>query len=156
MHIAKPKDTIMIRKLFISLALVLGVVTVVQARDTHSRDASVLPKAAQTILADNFKAKVNLVKIEKTLGRVTDYEVILTDGTEISFDRDGNWQSVEVGKSSSVPSFFILKAIADHVKTSHSGQKIVGVEKERSGFEIELSNGIDMKFDKQGQFLKFD
>lgn len=146
----------MIRKIFLSLAIVLGAVSVVQARDTHSRDASVLPQAAQTVLTGNFKSKVSLVKIEKTLGRVMDYDVILTDGTEVSFDRDGNWKSVEVGKSSAVPSYFILKTIADYVKKSHPGQKIVGVEKERSGYEIELSNGIDMKFDKQGTFLKFD
>ncbi|MDE7461110.1 MAG: PepSY-like domain-containing protein [Paramuribaculum sp.] len=146
----------MIRKILLSFAIILGITSIAQARDNFSRDASVLPKPAQTVIGNNFKSKVNLVKTEKTLGKVTEYEVIMTDGTEISFDRDGNWQSIEVGTSSSIPSFFILPAISDYVKKNESGQKIVGIEKERNGFEVELSNGIDMKFDKQGNFLRYD
>ena len=66
-----------------------------------------LPKAAQTTIANNFKAKVSVVKIDKDFGRISEYEAILTDGTEISFDRDGNWDNVEVNKSASVPSSLI-------------------------------------------------
>ena len=39
---------------------------------------------------------------------------------------------------------------------NQKGQRIVGVDKERHGYDIELSNGIDMKFDKDGNFLRYD
>jgi hypothetical protein len=42
------------------------------------------------------------------------------------------------------------------VKKTHSGTRIVGIERERNGFEVTLNNGIDMKFDKNGNFLKYD
>ena len=84
------------------------------------------------------------------------YEVILNDGTEISFDRDGNWENVEVNNTKSVPSTIVPKAIRAYVAKTHPGQRIVGIDKERKGYEIELSNGIDMKFDKAGQFLRYD
>lgn len=146
----------MIKKILLTIAIVLGLSTAAMARDTYAHDASVLPQAAQTTLKNNMKAKVSVVKIEKTLGRVEEYEVIMNDGTEVTFDRDGNWQNVEVNRNSSVPSGFVPKAIAEFVKKNHSGQKIIGIEKDRKGYEVEITNGIDMKFDRDGNFLRYD
>lgn len=126
------------------------------ARDTYSHDASVLPEAARTTISENFNAQISVVKIDKDFGRVSEYEVILTDGTEISFDRDGIWDNIEVSASKSVPSVFVPTAIAEYVKTNYPELSIVGIDKERGGYEIELSNGIDMKFNKQGKFLRYD
>lgn len=138
------------------MVALLGITSGTLARDTYSRNTSVLPTAAQTTISNNFKAKVSLIKIDKDLGRISEYEVILTDGTEVTFDRNGNWKNIEVNVKGSIPSAFIPKAIATYVKKNQPGKKIVGIEKERSGYEIELNNGVDMKFDNQGQFLRFD
>lgn len=135
---------------------VLGISSMAAAKDVYAHDASVLPKAAQTTLANNFKAKVSVVKIDKEFGRISDFEVILTDGTEITFDRDGNWDKVEVGMNGKIPAAFIPNAIASYVKKNQPGQKIVGIDKERSGYDVELANGIDMKFNKQGEFVRYD
>lgn len=144
------------KKLVMILVMVFAVTFGVSAGDTYAHDASVLPKAAQTVIRNNCKGKVSVVKIEKTLGYITEYEVVLTDGTEISFDRDGNWSDVETANSKSVPSGFVPTAISNFVKKNHAGTRIVGIEKERSGYEIELSNGIDIKFDKKGAFTRYD
>lgn len=134
----------------------MGLSSVAFAGDKYAHDASVLPKAAQTVLAKNFKSKVSVVKIDKDFGRISEYEVVMTDGTEITFDRDGNWKDVEVNVSKSVPDAFVPASVSKYVKTAQSGQRIVGIEKGRSGYEIELSNGVEMKFDKEGNFLKYD
>lgn len=134
----------------------LGVSSAAMASETYSRDVNVLPAAAKTTLNNNFKSQVSVIKIDKTLGRVDDYEVILTDGTEVTFDRNGNWEDIEVKKESSVPSSFIPNAISKYVAKAQPGTRIVGIEKERKGFSIELSNGVDMKFDKAGNFQRYD
>lgn len=144
------------KKLLFGLVALLGISATAMARDTYAHDASVLPKAAQTTLANNFKAKVSVVKIEKDFGRISEYEVILTDGTEITFDRNGNWEDIEVSANRSVPSAFIPADIAGYIKKEQPGQKVIGISKERSGYEIELTNGVEMKFNKQGQFVKYD
>ena len=144
------------KKLIISLLMLVGVVAACQARDEYSRDAGVLPQAARTVIGKNFKSKVGIVKIDKDFGRVSEYEVTLDDGTEITFDRNGNWKDVECNSRRSVPDGFILPAIRKYVAKNYKNVKIVGVEKERNGYEISLSNGIDMKFDKQGVCQKFD
>lgn len=144
------------KKFLISLLTLIGVAGFACAKDSYAHDASVLPQAARTVIDNNFKSKVSVVKIDKDFGRVSEYEVILTDGTEISFDRNGNWDNVEVNDAKSVPASMVPKAIRDYVSSQHSGQRIVGIDKERHGYDIELSNGVDMKFDKEGRFQRYD
>lgn len=149
-------ETVIMKKLMIALAVIFGISLCASAKDNYAHDASVLPKAAQTTIANNFKAKVSLVKIDKDWGRVSEYEVILTDGSEISFDKDGNWENVEVNNSRSVPSAFVPAQVRKVVAGQQPGQRIVGVDRDRRGYDIELSNGIEMKFDKAGKFLGYD
>lgn len=144
------------KKLLLCLFTAICVFAVASAKDTYAHDASVLPDAAQNVIKKNFKAKVSVVKIDKTFGRVDEYDVTLSDGSEITFDRQGNWKEVETNVNTSVPSAFYPAAIGNYVKKNHSGTRIVGVEKERSGYEITLSDGIDMKFDRQDNFLRYD
>ena len=144
------------KKIVLMLAMALGLTFAASAKDTYAHDASVLPEAARTTISNNFKAKVSVVKIEKTVGRIDEYEVVLTDGSEISFDRNGNWDNVEVNNTASVPKGFVPKGVGEYVKKNHAGTRVVGIDKDRSGYEVELSNGIDLKFDRAGNFLKYD
>lgn len=130
-----------------------GAVASVAARDSYVHDDSVLPAAAKKVIDDNFKSKVSIVKVDRDLDRKIEYEVILTDGTEISFDRHGNWENIEVNKNKSVPSSMIPAKIQYYVRTSQRRHKIIGIEKERNGYDVLLSNGVDLKFDKRGDFL---
>ncbi|MCH5347512.1 MAG: hypothetical protein J1E63_10390, partial [Muribaculaceae bacterium] len=78
------------KRLFYFMLMAIAVVATASARDTYSRTPAVLPAAAQTALK-NFKAGVSIVKIDTNGGIVRDYEVIMTDGSEIEFDASGNW-----------------------------------------------------------------
>lgn len=144
------------KRLSILLATAFFMVAGASARSSYSHDASVLPEAAKSTISNNCKAKVSVVKVDKDFGRVSEYEVILTDGTEISFDRDGNWKNVETSNTHAVPSAFVPVQIRNYVAKNQAGTNIVGIEKERKGYEVELSNGVDMKFDKAGNFIRYD
>ena len=41
-------------------------------------------------------------------------------------------------------------------KAIHPGEIIVSIDKEHYGYDIELSNSLDLKFNKQGQFISYD
>lgn len=144
------------KKLFFLFAVLIGGILAASADDTYAHDSSALPPVARSVIENSFKSKVSLVKIEKTIGRVKEYEVILTDGTEISFDREGNWKNVEVSGGKSVPAVFIPQKVRDYVAKHHKGMKIVGIEKDRGGYDVELSNGIDIEFKKDGSFKRYD
>ena len=115
-----------------------------------------LPAAARATVQKHFKSGISLVKIDKSWGRVSDYEVILDNGTEVTFDRGGNWTDLEAGRASAVPASLLPKGIADYVKANHRGAAVVGVEKHRSGYDVELSNDIELRFDLQGRFVRYD
>ena len=143
------------RRLLIILTMIVGVFTA-SARNNYSHDPGDLPNAAQTILKNYFKASVSHIKIEKDFGKIKEYDVVLTDGTEVTFDSHGNWKDIEVKQKASVPSSLIPKAISEYVKQNQKNVKITGIEKNRSGYEVELSNGVEMKFNSDGKFLRYD
>ena len=136
----------MFKKLIIAAIAILGISAAASARDGYTRDLSVLPTAARTVISDNFKAKISVIKVEKSFGRVSEYEVILTDGTEITFDKSGNWENIEVRSDAAVPSKFVPEKVAKYVKDNQHGQKIVSIEREKHGYDI----------DHDGTFLRYD
>ncbi len=142
------------KKLLMSLALIAGVTLGASARDEYSYDAAVLPETAQNTISNNFSSDVSVIKIDRTLGVVSEYEVTLADGTEISFDRHGDWESVETNTAKSVPASIVLKPITEYVNTNYGGAKIVSVERDRRGIEVELSNGLDLYFTHAGKFIR--
>lgn len=151
----KKIQTVM-KKILIALMLLLTIGTGTACADTYAHDASVLPAAAQSVLKKNFKAQVTVVKIDKDFGIIKDYEVILNNGTEITFDSKGNWEEVEVGDNMNVPSGFLLQPMRTYINSNFKGVNVVGVEKKRRGYEVKLANGIELKFDTSGNFLRYD
>lgn len=143
------------KKILLIMALIAGIFSA-SARDNYTHDVNILPTAAQTEIKNNFKATVSHIKVEKDWGRVTEYDVVLTDGTEITFDRDGNWKDIEVRIGKSVPSVYVPSAIQTYVNQNQKKATIVGIEKDRSGYEVELSNGVEMKFNAEGKFVKYN
>ena len=145
----------MMKKLMMTLMMVITFSSAAFA-DKYVHNDSVLPVAAKSVLKKNFKADVSLVKIDRTLGHINEYEVILTDGSEISFDSKGNWKDVEVAANKSVPQGFVLQPMRDYVKRNHGNAKIIGIEKDSRNIEVTLSNGIEMKFSHDGKFERYD
>ena len=83
-----------------------------------------------------------------------EYDVYLSDGTQIDFDANNQWEKVESMRG--VPSFFIPKAIANHVRSNFQNIAITKINKEYHGYEIELANGIELRFDNSGRFMGMD
>lgn len=144
------------KKIILFLVMALASIGIASASDTYSRDASVLPQAAREVISNNFEASVSVVKIDRNFGRISEYEVVLSDGSEINFDASGNWKSIEVANNRQVPVAILPEGVKTYVSANHGGTKVVGIERERRGYEVTLSNGLELKFDNSGNFLRFD
>lgn len=106
---------------------------------------SELPKAAQSLITKYFP-KDQVRKVEKDNGRRgMEYEVDFTSGAEVDFTSDGNWKEVKAARGTSVPSAIVPTAIAKYVTTNFEGQTIVEISRKRGGYEVELSNGSELK-----------
>ncbi len=103
----------------------------------------------------NFPGQaISYAKIDKDFSG-TKYEVRLNNGVELDFDKSGTWDKVDCNFSA-VPANLVPASIANYVKTHFAGAKIVKIDKERYGYDIELSNDLELKFNKKGQLMNID
>ncbi len=115
-----------------------------------------LPKAAQQFVKTHFPSQqVSLVTLDNDLiGK--SYEVLLADGTRIEFNKRGIWKDVEL-KQGTVPTKIVPSKIMNYVKTNFPGTTIKQIEKrDRGGYQVDLSNDIELKFDAQLNFIRVD
>ena len=114
-----------------------------------------LPEAAKTFVKKNVpNTAISYVTKEMEFMGAT-YEARLADGTEIDFDKKGNWDKVDC-QLKAVPAALIPAEISQFVKTNHPDAIIVKIDKERYGYDIELSNDLELKFNKKGQLIGID
>lgn len=142
------------KKLLLLATIALGLATAA-CTEKYSHDAGNLPEQAKQTISQNFQSAVSLVK-EDNEGLSKEFEVILADGCEITFNGKGDWKNIETPNTMSVPANLIPKPIKDYVLKNHKGASIVGLEKEHNGYNVELSNGVEMDFNEQGIFMKYD
>ena len=117
--------------------------------------ATQLPAAAQSFIQNTFPGQtVSYAKVDRDFGRTT-YEVCLNNGTELEFDKNGEIDKVDC-TFSAVPAHLVPATIADYVKTNFAGATIVKIDKERYGYDVELSNELELKFNKKGQLMNID
>lgn len=144
-----------IKRIFIALLLIVTSAFDAMADKDVPISVNELPTEAQKILSVNFpNKKVALSKKEVDFfGR--SYDVILTNGDKIEFDANGRWEKISC-KHESVPVALIPSFIYQYVKEHFPEERIVKIEREKRGFEVELSNDIDLKFDKKGRCIEID
>lgn len=112
-----------------------------------------LPKAAQTFLDKHFPSD-EVVKAEKDQGRRgMEYEVDLRSGAEIDFRDNGDWKEVKAARGAAVPTAIVPAAIVKFVSKNFDGQTIVEISRKRGGYEIELSNGTELKLTEDAKPL---
>ncbi|MCR5131380.1 MAG: PepSY-like domain-containing protein [Prevotella sp.] len=114
-----------------------------------------LPSAAQSFIKKTFPGqKISYAQIDRD-GLTTNYEVRLDDGTEVTFNKKGKWDQVDCEKKP-VPASLVPSGIMKYVKSKFPDTFIEKIDKERNGYEIELSNDLDLRFDKKGKLKGLD
>ena len=117
--------------------------------------AQAVPEAINAFVQQYFAgATIAYVETDADHGGI-EYDVTLNDGTEIEFDLNNQWDNVDC-HIKAVPSALVPQAIANYVKTNYQALPIIKIDKDAYGYEIELSNGLDLKFDTSGHFLGID
>ena len=107
-----------------------------------------LPEPAQEFIQKYFSNNNILqVKYEKD-GREKRYNVL-------EFYKNGEWKNIEC-IASEVPNEIIPQTINNFVQNNHPNKKIIKIEKEKRYIEIQLSNDIEIRFNKSYTFIGYD
>lgn len=136
------------KKIFV---LLLGLMTLnVFAANDRPVTFQQLPQKAQQFITTHFSG------VEFLSATVDDdYEVYLANGTKVEFTLQGEWKEVKC-PGSAVPAAIIPAGISKYVKANFPNSTIVKIDKKYSGYDIELNNDMELKFDKNGRFLSYD
>lgn len=75
---------------------------------------------------------------------------------ESSDEDSSNDSSSDASQNTQGFSATVLSNIQTYVNTNHSGHTIIKMEQETSYIEVDLSNGIEIYFDNNGNFMRYD
>ncbi len=123
----------------------------------NSQEAK-LPQKAQDFIGKHYAA-AKVVGVEKDNSwEFWDnddlYEVHLSNGVSIDFDKEGTPTEISTPQGSSVPAEAVPAAITAYVNSNLEGLAIVSWGKDDKHQEIELANGREFEFDSNGKFLR--
>lgn len=114
-----------------------------------------LPTEAQNMLSTHFKNnEVLLIKKDQGLHK-SEYEVSLNNGCKIDFNHKGEWKDIECSKSA-VPESSIPQPIVEYIKKTYPTSGIEQIEKKTFGYEVELNNGVDLRFNSKYALVEID
>jgi len=144
----------MIMKQLVSL-IALSVAILLGACSNNSANNQQLPEEIKSFITENFSDQtITSFDREQSPGGHT-FEVVLSNGTEVDFDTKNIWEKVE-GFTNPVPVSIIPAPIASHVQATFPDNDIVEIDKERYGFDVRLSDGMELQYDKNGGFKKVE
>lgn len=143
------------RILMIAICCMMSFNIVANAGNDKPINVNELPAKAQTLLSKHFKGqKVMLATIESGVVSKS-YDVVLRNGTKLEFDKKGNLTEIDC-KQGIVPSQLIPQPIKNYLKENYRGEAVRKIEWNKKEYEVELTNGIDLTFNKHFQLIDID
>ncbi|WP_254046853.1 PepSY-like domain-containing protein [Prevotella sp. P5-50] len=143
------------RILMIAICCMVSCNMAANAGNDKPISVNALPAKAQTLLNNHFNSqKVMLATIES--GVVSrNYDVVLQNGTKLEFDKKGNLTEINC-KQGIVPALLIPQTIKNYLKDNYAGQSVKKIEMNKNEYEVELTNGLDLTFNKHFQLIDID
>lgn len=143
------------RILMIAICCMMSFNIVANAGNDKPINVNELPAKAQTLLSKHFKGqKVMLATIESGVVNRS-YDVVLRNGTKLEFDKKGNLTEIDC-KQGIVPSQLIPQPIKNYLKENYRGEAVRKIELNKKEYEVELTNGIDLTFNKHFQLIDIE
>ena len=136
----------------ICMFLMMGT-TYSMADDGYVVGIQQLPAGAQEVMTKCFADKTVLTILKER----DEYEVIFNNGEKIEFNKKGEWTEVSC-HTTQVPDILIPNPIKMRIMADFSNTRIVKIDRSRNGkkYEVKLSNGLEVEFDKKFNVIKVD
>ena len=142
------------RQTIIKSLLLLSMILTAASCDKDEKEIgyNALPAKAQQFIAQYFPmAECTRAVCDRDSG-TTEYEAWLSDGTELDFDKQGEWTSVDC-KFSALPSGILPEVIATDIAARYPESPAYKVEKQPGGYEIDIP-GWELYYNYQGTFIR--
>lgn len=135
------------------MTMLLGLLTWSSCDDEKSIRFNALPEAAKSFIELYFPAQSVIYAEREKEDSGKEYKVLLSDSTEIYFDENGAWESVDCHYGV-LPDGLLLSAIKVHIAENYPDTVAYKIERELGGYEITLSNGLKLIYSSNGTFVR--
>ena len=130
-------------------------VTVASADNDRVISFDQLPVKARQFVKKYFpEEKVSYVKEESDFMELS-YEVVMAQGTKVEFNGKGEWKEVDC-RYATLNEDLVPGKIRDYVNSNFEGAKFVKIEKGYRGYEVKLTNRLELTFDSQFNLVDID
>ena len=114
-----------------------------------------LPAKAREFVKQYFPSeKVSYVKEESDFMELS-YEVVFAQGTKVEFSGQGEWKEVDC-RYSTLNENLVPAQIRDYVSKNFPDTKFVKIEKGYRGYEVKLTNRLELTFDAEYHLVDID
>ncbi len=148
------KEVFMKGKVFFVVVLLMCLVCIPVFAADKEITFEQLPANAKSFIKQHFPSE-KISWITKDVEHNTDYDVVFESGLKIDFDAHGNWTEVD-GESLPLGGSYIPQPIREYLSKNYRNATIEKIDAKRNGYEIELTDGRELVFDKKGSFLRMD
>lgn len=112
-----------------------------------------LPSLARAFIETYFPDQsVSYAERDKDDGR-REYSVVLSNGTEIDFDQNGDWESVDC-KFSVLPEGIVPQSTAEDMAIRYPDAKAYKIERQLGGYELSIGQGRELVYAADGTFIR--
>ena len=141
------------RMMFLICMFLMMGTTYSMAGDGYVVGVQQLPAPAQEVMTKCFADKTLLTILKER----NEYEVIFNTGEKIEFNKKGEWTEISC-HTTQVPDILIPNPIKMRIMADFSNTRIVKIDRSRNGkkYEVKLSNGLEVEFDKNFNVKKVD
>ena len=138
-----------------TLLLSLALFAYTSYADDKPIDYEQLPAAAKAFVQAEFpSAAISFVTRDSDLLDTT-YDLHFADGLKVEFNSKGEWKEIS-RKSAPIDDRLVPQQIRENVASRWPDARFRKIERYRQGYEVELSNGLELKYNKNFKLAEID
>lgn len=143
------------KKIIFVLASIMMTAGIASADNDRIIAFDQLPAKAREFVKQYFPSeKVSYVKEESDFMELS-YEVVFAQGTKVEFSGQGEWKEVDC-RYSTLNENLVPAQIRDYVSKNFPDTKFVKIEKGYRGYEVKLTNRLELTFDAEYHLVDID
>lgn len=143
------------KKIIFVLASIMMTAGIASADNDRIIAFDQLPAKAREFVKQYFPSeKVSYVKEESDFMELS-YEVVFAQGTKVEFSGQGEWKEVDC-RYSTLNEKLVPAQIRDYVSKNFPDTKFVKIEKGYRGYEVKLTNRLELTFDAEYHLVDID